>query len=212
LKPILGTLLIVIVVGPATSAVQAQWPGAGDPGHGRFVFPPARGVGADGQTPMPPGGFLPPPMFQGFRDQEKRRDDHGPLSHLHMFAHGMPHERACYNGPNTGRAPGVDPHVVARQAGVPASELRVGAFPEWKFTPPPVRPVMTEGGGAIARFFSRARGGGILAGIGGGLAAVFGALFGRKKDSTEPARRFVQLGKDGRGGVMQVGKEYPWQK
>jgi hypothetical protein len=43
--------------------------------------------------------------------------------------------------------------------------------------------VLGEGGGAIARSFSRGNGGKILGGIGAALAAAFGAVFGRKKQS-----------------------------
>jgi hypothetical protein len=158
LKKILWTLFVVILVGPAPSAVRAQGPGAANLGQGR-----------------PPGVVFPPPTVQGSRDQEKSRDDQNPWTNAHNLAHGISHSLPSSHGPNAGRAAGLHPPAVPPEAGVSASELR--------FTPPKVTPVMRQGGSAIARAFSRGNGGKILGGIGAALAAAFGAVFGRKKES-----------------------------
>jgi hypothetical protein len=62
LKKILWTLFVVIIVGPAPSAVRAQGPGMFNPGRGGPALPPGGGgVGANGGMKGAVGGpFLPP--------------------------------------------------------------------------------------------------------------------------------------------------------
>jgi hypothetical protein len=181
-KKSLWALFVVIVVGPAPSAVRAQGPGGANPGQGRPAVPPARGPGTEGRMATPPGALFPPPAVQGFRDQEKRRDDQNPWANAHVL-HAIPHGLPSSNGPDAGRAAGLHPSAALPERGVPAAEFRFVPTSELRFTPPRVTPVLGEGGSAALRTFSRGKGSGILGGIGAALTAAFGAVFGRKKGS-----------------------------
>ena len=55
--------------------------------------------------------------------------------------------------------------------------------PEFKYSPPKFTLYASEGGAVIPRGISGWRTSGILTGIGGAIAALFGGLFGRKKES-----------------------------
>jgi hypothetical protein len=68
-----------------------------------------------------------------------------------------------------------NPMVVPPKPMIPVSE--------WHYTPPRFTPVVNEGIPSMARGFSHLKGGGLLAGIGGAIAALLGGLFGRKKES-----------------------------
>jgi hypothetical protein len=131
---------------------------------------------------IPPGALYSPPTVQGFRDQEKRRDDQNPWANAHLL-HAIPHGLASSNGSHADRAAGLHPPSALPERGVPAAEFRYVPTSELRLTSPRVTPVMSEGGSAILRTFSRGKGGGILGGIGAALAAAFGAVFGRKKGS-----------------------------
>jgi hypothetical protein len=184
LKKILWTLFVVSVVGPALSAVRAQGPGMFNPGRGGPGLPPANGgIGGNGGMKAPPGGPFLPPGVPGFREQDKRRDDQTPwnMTHIpHLPLHGIP----AHNGPNAGRgANQYLPKVVPPEGGVAGPKFGSVPISDFRVTPPRFTPAIGEGGSGIARAFSGAKGRGILGGIGAGLAAVFGALFGRKKES-----------------------------
>ena len=183
-KKTVWTLFVVIVVGAVPSAVCAQGPGGANPGQGRPALPPGNGgLGADGRMNVPPGMPALPPAVPGVRDPEKRRNDHDAWTNIHSVAHGLAHGLPSSNGPNAGHGVDMHPPVVSPEAGVAASELRFVPASELRCNLPKVTPVMSEGGAATARALSRGKGGGILGGIGAALAAGFGAIFGRKKES-----------------------------
>lgn len=159
MKRIHWRLFAVMIVCLAPSAVWAQWPGQIKPRQGQPGLPPFnRGVGVDGRRTLPPGVGLPQPVFPNIRDQDKRRDEHNPWLNPHILGHLVPHGEHYPGAPNAS-----------------------GRGASWHT--PNFTPAMGEGGMGLARGFSRWRGGGILAGIGGAIAAIFGALFGRKKES-----------------------------
>jgi hypothetical protein len=78
--------------------------------------------------------------------------------------------------PNNDRDDGPGIHWVPHISHVPLHSETVVPSREFKYSP-------SEGGSAITRGLSGWRGRGILAGIGAGLASVFGGLFGRRKES-----------------------------
>jgi hypothetical protein len=163
MKRILATLFVVTVIYAAASTAHAQWPGAGNPWPGR----PAG---------VPPGANRMPPTFPGQHEQEKRRDQNDPLHYIHIIGHGMPHSHHPSAAPTAEQMKNMHkPIVVPPETNFPVSDLR--------YTPPRFTPVMNEGIPSMARGFSHFKGGGILATIGGGIAALFGGLFGRRKDS-----------------------------
>jgi hypothetical protein len=185
LKKTLWTLFVVIIVGPAPSAVRAQGPGMFNPGRGGPALRPrGGGVGANGGMKSPVAGPFVPPAVPGFVDQEKRRDDQDPWNMTHIIGHGISHGIPSSHGPDFGpRANQYAPKVVPPAAEVGASEFRSVPTSEFRYTPPRFTPALGEGGSGIARALSGAKGRGILGGIGAALAAAFGALFGRKKES-----------------------------
>jgi hypothetical protein len=99
-----------------------------------------------------------PPVVAGFRDQDKRKDHSGPWTGIHVIPH-VPHS-----------PPAGDPTV-------PAAAVRPPAF---KVPATRLSPAVAEGAG---RNLSRWTGGGILAGIGGAIAAALRGIFGRNKES-----------------------------
>jgi hypothetical protein len=115
---------------------------------------------------------FPPPAVPGFRDQEKRQDDLGVWKHLpHALPHALPHG----GSPNVPPAAEVHvPKLVLPEPVVPMSRIKV---PTSGFSS------AAEGSTALFRGVGAIKGGGILAGIGGAFAAVFGGLFGRRKES-----------------------------
>jgi hypothetical protein len=179
MKTILWTLFVALV-GPLSSTLYAQKPGAANPGQGRPAVPPVRGgVGIDGRMNVPPGVLYPQPAVPGLPAQEKRRDDGNSWLHAHL----IPHVSQPHNDPTAGRAADLHtPRVVPPEVTVPASEFRFVPASEYRFIPPKFTGVMSEGGPAIARGMAHGKGGGIFAGIGAALAALFGSIFGRKKD------------------------------
>jgi hypothetical protein len=170
LKKTHWALCVAVVVCVAASTARAQVPFAGNPRQHPPGLPPMNG-GIDGRVNVPPGVVLPPPAHPGFREQEKHRDEQGAGNGiLHVIRHvyvppavSNPEHMKDFHPPKA-----VPPEVV-----MPASEFR--------FTPPKSTPAMCEGGTTFFRGFSSWKGGGILAGIGGAISAVFGGLFGRKK-------------------------------
>ncbi|HEY7314404.1 MAG TPA: hypothetical protein VH643_33965 [Gemmataceae bacterium] len=171
LKKILSALFAAVAVCMAASTVRAQVPFARNPRQPPPGLPPMNG-GFDGRGNVPPGVFPPPPAVPILRDREKRRDEQDAASgilrmvpHMHVPpAVSNPEHMKDFRPPKA-----VPPEMV-----MPASEFR--------FAPPKFAPVASEGG-TFVRGFSSWRGGGILAGIGGAIAAVFGGIFGRKKES-----------------------------
>jgi hypothetical protein len=163
MKRILRTLLVVAVVYAAASTAHAQGPGAGNPRPGR----PAGG---------PPGMNGLPPAVPGNGDQENRQDKDNPFGYAHIVAHGLSHSNhpsAALRGEHMKNLH--TPIVVPPKPMIPVSE--------WHYTPPRFAPAVNEGIPSMARGFSSLKGGGILTGIGGAIAALFGGLFGRKKES-----------------------------
>jgi hypothetical protein len=160
LKKTHWTLFVVIVVYLAPSVSRAQWPGAGNPRPGGQAGGPPRVNG------------LPP----GFHGQDKREDQNNPFHYAHIVAHGLSHLHHPSSAPNAENMKNLHtPIVVPSKPTIPVSE--------WHYTPPKFTPVVNEGLPSIARGFSSFKGGGILATIGGAIAALFGGVFGRKKDS-----------------------------
>jgi hypothetical protein len=157
----LWTPFIILVVAAAPSAAVAQWPGPGNPGQGRQALPPVNR----------PGAIL------GLPSQEPRRDDRDLMNHAHIITHGLGHLHLPSGSaqPEQMRNVPTPRIVVPPEAMAPVSQLHHTPLP--RFTP-----VVTEGSSSMARGLSHG-GGGILAGIGGAIAAVFGGLFGRKKES-----------------------------
>jgi hypothetical protein len=152
--------MIVIFFCTASSAVQSQEPGAANPGLGLPIMQPAQ-----------------------LHNQEKRRDEDERLKNLRILTQSLSHG---LHSPVNCPSPQADlhtPKVVPSEAGAAASEFHFTPASELRFTPPTFTPMMSEGGTSIARGFSRVKGGGTLAGIGGAIAAAFGAIFGRKKNS-----------------------------
>jgi hypothetical protein len=171
LKKTLWALFIAVIVCAAASTARAQVPFAGNPRQHPPGLPPMNG-GFDGRVNLPPGVVLPPPMVPGFHDQEKRRDDQDAGR---GFLHVIPHVHVPPGVSNPEHMKDVHPpKVIPPEVVVPPSEFRLAPS---KFTP-----VASEGG-TFVRGFSRWGGGGILAGIGGAIASIFGGLFGRKKES-----------------------------
>jgi hypothetical protein len=158
---IVWTLLAVIAVCAGPSAASAQGPGPANPGQ---VHP---GIGPVG---IPPGVDRFPSASPGLPNQDKRRDESSVWTGIpHVIPHGLPS-----GGSNPGRV--IDPHtpkVIPLEASLAASEFKVPTTS--------VSPVLGEEASALARGISGK--GGILAGIGGALAALFGGIFGRKKES-----------------------------
>ena len=148
----LWALLVAVAVWAAPSA-QAQGPGAANPWQGGPGMPPA---------------------LPGFRDQEKRRDDLGGWTSIpHVIPH-VPSALPFSGGSNANPAENLPtPKLTLPEAALSASELRV---PATRFSPASGEVT------AIARGLSSGKGGGLLAAIGGGLAALRG-LFRRKKES-----------------------------
>lgn len=163
MKRIVRTLLVVSVVYAAASTAHAQWSGAGNPRPGR----PAGG---------PPGMNGLPPTFPGHRDQDKRQDKDDPFHYAHIVAHGLSHSNRPSAVPNAEHMKNLHTPIVVP----PKPTIRVS---EWHYTPPRFTPMVNEGIPSMARGFSSLKGGGILATIGGAIAAFFGGLFGRKKES-----------------------------
>jgi hypothetical protein len=108
------------------------------------------------------GGLAPRASAQAKND----RDDRHGIDWIPHISHVPLH----FGGTDPHTPKGVPPETVVPSHEFRYSSPRFSAFP-------------SEGGSAIARGLSGWRGRGILAGIGGGLAALFGGLFGRKKES-----------------------------
>ena len=160
----------------AAPCAHAQGLGGANAWQGRGGLPPA-----NGRNPAMPGvpPVIPsvPPAMPGNRDDENRRDE--PRSHFspHLMIPHIGHTPTPSGGVTTNPAkdlqmPNVAPsHVPSRQ-----SEFKSPAPP--RFTPP-----APEGGTTRFRNLPRWGGSGIVAGVAGAIAAVFGSLFRRKKDS-----------------------------
>lgn len=111
----------------------------------------------------------------GAANQEKRRDERGAWTGI---PHVIPHVPSAL--PHSG-VPNVNPASDLHFPKLTPPEVAFPPVPKFKFPVAEFSPAMGEAT-AIARGLSSAKGGGILAGIGGGLAAL-GGLFGRKKES-----------------------------
>jgi hypothetical protein len=141
-------------LGPARPWDRPGWPGQPEQNLG-----PAR----PWDRPGWPGQDFGNASFPGGGQQKDRDERHG-LGGIHI-PHLPLHDGAS------------DPHV---PKGVPP-EVGVPAF-EFKAPTPRISPAVGLEGSAI-RGASGCSGGGILTGIGGAIAALFGGLFGRKKES-----------------------------
>jgi hypothetical protein len=202
------------------TAVQGQWPGPAKPWQGGPGMPAANGrfgpvVGpgipglpqAREQWPPLGGGlnqgvpqFL-QPALPAFPPQEKRRDEDTPWAGItHLIPHHLP------------EFPGGANAESFKDLHMPKAVPQAGPWSasEFKFTPTRFAPVSHEAT-TIARGLSGLKGPGILAGIGGALAALFGGLFGRKHGSDaglqasapgQPQRPSLKLGADGKDGVV----------
>ncbi len=104
------TLLAVIVVCRAPSAVWAQGPG-------HPALPPVNGgVGVDGRTNIPPGVLVPLPVVPKFPDREKRRDEQDLWKHAHFLGHLFPHGTHHPGGPSAAER-GANVHTPATVRG-----------------------------------------------------------------------------------------------
>lgn len=134
---------------------------------------------------FPPGMRFPPPGMPNIPGHEKRQDDQNPWINPHILGHMVPHG-GHYSGAPSAAGPRANlhtPSVVPPEARIVPPELRFMPASELRIPPPKFSPVVSEGGLGMARSVSRWGGGGILAGVGGAIAAAFGAIFGRKKES-----------------------------
>jgi len=172
LKKTLWALFVAVAVCMAASTVRAQVPFARNPRQPPPGLPPMNGR-VEGRMNVPPGVVFPPPAVPILRDREKRRDEQDAASGILRVIPHM-HVPSAVSGPEHMKDVH-PPKVVPPEVVMPASELR--------FAPPRFSPVATEGGATFVRGFSCWKGGGILAGIGSAIAALFGGLFGRKKES-----------------------------
>jgi hypothetical protein len=91
MKKVLWTLCVVLAGGAAPAALQAQWPGAANPGQGRPGLPPAGGVGRPGPVILPPNFRFQPPAVPGLPDRDKRRDESHPWINAQIITHAIPH-------------------------------------------------------------------------------------------------------------------------
>jgi len=167
MRSILWAALATFAVGAVPSA-HAQWPGTANPWQPRPDMPHVNGDFGRDQNHV----FVPPPAGSGFRDQERRRDEQGAWPNT---SHVIPHFHLPSAGSSTDGTTDLHPaNVVPPEAMRPASEF--------KFRATEFSPMAGKGGMGIFRGLSWGKGG-FLAGIGGTITALLGALFGRKKDS-----------------------------
>ena len=121
--------------------------------------------------PFAPGNrpFVPGPGLGNNRDTQDRQY-HVPWNHV--IQHGV-----------AGAAHGSGAHGPAYTRPIPPVVPRESFVPHTRYVPSSLTEVSAFRLAPRASWFSRASGYGILAGIAGGIAAVFKAIFGHKKNT-----------------------------
>ena len=164
-----ATAAIALLASKAEAQAQG-WP----PGVRQPAFGPNQGF------PGAPQPFAPPPLFPGLPpavDRKRDRDDRGhfgsPAQWMHLAAHGWSGSTPPSRPP--GSVP-IKPTVPVPPEGFvsPVSSFKVPTIV------PEISP--THFSAPRTGWFSSATGRGVGWGIGGGILAALGGLFGRKKN------------------------------